>query len=168
MTMDTNYHSKVINTNTLFDECLFESRTLYLYYFDHLPSRHWIGGLDGEKALASFRERFSGIIMQVHQYSWFKKELGKCQVNRTNIVLKDNCMVEFGVEHCDILHDGNRRDLVGEITALVNQCRKRQRRQPLEINLIVRTNGSLDLKAMEIKKTKLDLDLFYEDDFKET
>ncbi len=38
----------------------------------------------------------------------------------------------------------------------------------MEINLIVQGRNRLDLKAMEIKRTKLDLNLFYEDDFKET
>ena len=51
---------------------------------------------------------------------------------------------------------------------LVNQFKQRQRRQPLEINLIVQNRSTLELKAMEIKRTKLDIDLFYEDDFKET
>jgi SpoVK/Ycf46/Vps4 family AAA+-type ATPase len=38
---------------------------------------------------------------------------------------------------------------------------------PLEVNLIVKGSYGLELKSMEIKKTKLDIDLFYEDDFKE-
>jgi SpoVK/Ycf46/Vps4 family AAA+-type ATPase len=54
---------------------------------------------------------------------------------------------------------------VEEVTAFVNQYKERQRRQPLEINLIVKNNHGLYLKGMEIKRTKLNLDLFYEDDF---
>jgi SpoVK/Ycf46/Vps4 family AAA+-type ATPase len=66
------------------------------------------------------------------------------------------------------LHDGEEAVFVQELTDLINQYKEKQRRQPLEINLIVRNKRGLDLKAMEIKRTKLDLDLFYEDDFKET
>ena len=36
------------------------------------------------------------------------------------------------------------------------------------MNLIIRTSGGFELKSMEIKKTKLDLDLYYENDFGET
>ena len=36
------------------------------------------------------------------------------------------------------------------------------------MNLIVRTSEGLELKPMEIKRTRLDLDLFYQDDFRET
>lgn len=49
---------------------------------------------------------------------------------------------------------------------LVMPFKERQRRQPLEINLIVLNQQELDLKPLEIKRTKLDLDLFYENDFK--
>jgi hypothetical protein len=66
-----------------------------------------------------------------------------------------------------MLHDGSCSEFILELTGLVSQFKERQRRQPLEINLIVQSRNTLDLKAMEIKRTKLDLDLFYEDDFKE-
>ena len=52
------------------------------------------------------------------------------------------------------------------ITALARQYKEKQRRKPLEINLIVQNKRGMELKAMEIKRTKLDLGLFYEDDFK--
>ena len=48
------------------------------------------------------------------------------------------------------------------------QFKETAKKEPLEINLIVQSKNRLELKAMEIKRTKLDLDLFYEDDFKET
>ena len=51
---------------------------------------------------------------------------------------------------------------------LVSQFRERQRRQPLEINLIAKANGGFELKGVEVKRTRLDLDLFYEDEFRET
>jgi SpoVK/Ycf46/Vps4 family AAA+-type ATPase len=43
----------------------------------------------------------------------------------------------------------------------------RERRKPLEINLIVKGSYGLGLKSMEIKRTKLDLHLFYDDGFAE-
>jgi len=82
------------------------------------------------------------------------------------VVMEKSFLVEFDDSHCYILHDGQQNDLLTEVTALAKQCKERQRRQPLEINLIVKNGQGLDLKSMEIKRTKLDLDLFYEDDFK--
>jgi len=49
---------------------------------------------------------------------------------------------------------------------MAKQFKERQRKKPLEINLIVKGRNELELKAMEIKRTKLNVDLFYEDEFK--
>lgn len=80
--------------------------------------------------------------------------------------MRNNCLVEFDTGYCEILHDGSCNELVKEITELANKYKERQRRQPLEINLIVQGRNRLELKSMEIKRTNLDLDLFYENDFK--
>ena len=49
---------------------------------------------------------------------------------------------------------------------MMKQFKERQRQKPLEINLISRGRNGLELKSLEVKRTKLNLDLFYEDDFK--
>src|SRR5882724_5063071 len=51
---------------------------------------------------------------------------------------------------------------------MMSPMKVRRRRKPLEINMVVNGKNKLDLKAMEIKRMKLDLDLFYADDFKAT
>lgn len=75
-------------------------------------------------------------------------------------------MVEFNAGYCELLHDGKNEVLVAEVTALMSRFKVRERRKPLEINLVVAGSYGLDLRSMEIKRTKLNLDLFYEDEFK--
>lgn len=133
-----------------------------------LPSLSFMNQVDGEKAFGVFKERYAGLIMNVHQYRWYKTKRKGYQFDKTVIVLSNNCIVEFDDDYCEIMHDGKQESFVADVTELVNKFKERQRRQPLEINLIVQNRSSLELKAMEIKRTKLDLDLFYEDDFKET
>lgn len=65
------------------------------------------------------------------------------------------------------MHDDNDSKIVEDIARIAIQHKERQRKQPLEINLIVQSRYGFELKAMEIKRTKLDLDLFYDDAFKE-
>jgi SpoVK/Ycf46/Vps4 family AAA+-type ATPase len=84
------------------------------------------------------------------------------------IVMKNNCLVEFDDSYCEVLHDGNQQIFLDELTTVVTRFKQRERRQPLEINVIAQDRHKLYLKSMEIKRAKLDLDLFYEDDFKET
>src|SRR5688572_20667041 len=166
--MDNLYNQKIINANNVFDDRFLDTKILYLYCFNILPSLSFMNQVDGEKAFGVFKERYAGLIMNVHQYRWYKTKRKGYQFDKTVIVLSNNCIVEFDDDYCEIMHDGKQELFVADVTELVNQFKERQRRQPLEINLIVQNRSSLELKAMEIKRTKLDLDLFYEDDFKQT
>ncbi|MCH5717876.1 ATP-binding protein [Niabella hibiscisoli] len=58
--------------------------------------------------------------------------------------------------------------MVHRFSMLASVNKQKQRRQPLEINLVVANNRGLELKGMEIKRSRLDLNLFYEQDFLET
>ena len=82
--------------------------------------------------------------------------------------MKNNSIVEFHSGSCEILHNGTVDLFIDEVVKKVNHFKERTKRQPLEINLVVSKNGDLSLKTMEVKRTKLDIDLYYEDDFKET
>jgi hypothetical protein len=166
--MESLNNQKVINANQVFDDRFLNTKNLYLYYFNVLPSVHFISNVDGEKVFAEFNKKFSALIHQVHQYRWYKREQKRYQFDKTVIILKNNCIVELDDDYCEILHDGQSPELIEAITTLANQYKERQRREPLEINLIVQGRSGMMLKGMEIKRTKLDIDLFYEDDFKET
>jgi hypothetical protein len=166
--MDNISAQKVINTNQVFDYRFLNSKVLYLYYFNLLPSFNFINHVDGEKILAALKEKYGGKIKHIHQYRWFRRKQKQYEFDKTIVVLENNCLIELNGDYCEILHDGSVPELVAEITTLAGEFRERQRRQPLEINLIVQSESGLELKAMEIKRTKLDLELFYDDDFKET
>jgi hypothetical protein len=165
--MDNIYNQRVINTNNVFDKSFLDTKNLYLYYFNRLPSLHSNGQIDGEKAFEAFKAKFGEMIVDIHQSKWYKDKRIKYQFYRTIVVLKNNCLAEFYTGYCEILHDGNQQAFIDEVTALVNKFKERRKRQPREMNLVVDNSGYLELKTMEIKRTKLDLDLFYEDDFKE-
>ncbi len=166
--MDNLFNQKVINTNNLFDDTFLDTKILYLYCFNGLPCLNFINNVDGEKAFAMFKEKFQHLISNVHQYKWYKQQKKKYQFDKTVVILKNNCLLEFDDSYCEILHDGTQAAFIQELTDLVNLFKEKQRKQPQEINLIVKTGRGLDLKAMEIKRTKLAIDLFYESDFAET
>jgi ATPase family associated with various cellular activities (AAA) len=166
--MDNLYSQKVINANNVFSDSFLNANILYLYYFNMLPCIHYIGQIDGEKTFASINQKFTGRITNIHQTRWYKKKKKRFEFDKTIVILNNNCILEFDDNYCEILHDGKSNEFVQSIVDLALQFKERQRRQPLEINLIVQGRNRLELKAMEIKRTKLNLDLFYEDDFKET
>jgi hypothetical protein len=163
--MDNLNNQRTMDANSVFGRRFLNSMSLYLYKFNNLPSRHFIANIEGEKAYKYFKEAFADLIVSEYQYRWFKKK--KFQFDETVFILRNNCIVEID-EYCEILHDGKQHDFIEQCTELMNRFKERKKKDPLEINLIVKGSCGLELKSMEIKRTKLDLDLFYEDDFKET
>lgn len=164
--MDNIIHQKTIDANSVFGKRFLNSMSLYLYQFNNLPSLHFIGNIEGEKAYKAFRETFAHLIVSEYQYRCFKKEKKRFEFDETVFILKNNCIVEID-DYCEILHDGKQDDFIDKCTTLMNRFKERKKKDPLEINLIVKGSCGLELKSMEIKKTKLDIDLFYEDDFGE-
>jgi len=164
--MDNLNKQTVINTTNVFDKRFIEVKALYIHTFNALPNVHFISMIDGEKAFNGFKEKFANLIVTTHQYRWYKHERKKFEFDRTVVILNNNCLLEFDDDCCEILHNGNSDSFIEEIVLMLKKFKERKKKDPLEINLIVKESYGLELKAMEIKKTKLDLDLFYEDDFK--
>ena len=166
--MDTNQTTSIIYPKTgLFYGRYLDSKSFYLALHNIIPSISFIDPLEGEKAYQAFAQAYEHTIEHVHTYEWYKREKKKYQFDRTLVRLKQNIMLEFGPDYCELLHDGTNRELITEFTSFFSKFRERRKREPLEINLIVKGIDGLELKAMEIKRSKLDIGLFYEDDFKE-
>jgi hypothetical protein len=166
--MENLFTQKVINANNVFADNFLDVKMLYLYNFNRLPSIHFIANIDGEKAFAAIKEKLAGEIMNIHQRKWYKKKKKVFEFDNTVIVMNGNCMLELDDNFCEILHDGKNPEGIQMVIDIVLQFKEKERRQPLEVNLIVQGRNRLELKAMEIKRTKLDLDLFYDGNFKET
>lgn len=165
--MDNLNNQKTIDANSVFSKRFLDSKSLYLYCFNALPSVHFIGNINGEKAYKAFKENFTSLIGSEHQIRCYDRKRKKYEFDHTIIILKNNSIAVFNEGWCELLHNGKIESWLSEFTASMSRFKVRERRKPLEINLIVETNYGLDLRSMEIKRTKLDLTLFYEDEFGE-
>lgn len=165
--MDNLHNQKVIDINNIIGKRFVNTKSLYLYHFNVLPNVHFVSMIDGEKAFAAFKEKFAALIVNTHQYRWFKHEKKKFEFDTTILLLNNRFLVEFDDDFCQLLHDGNNEAFINEVVLLLKKFKERKKKDPLEINLVVKDSYGLDLKPMEIKKTKLDINLFYEDDFKQ-
>jgi len=163
--MDT--QQKIINANGIFDNGFLYGKALYLYHFNKIPSANFINGIDGEKAFHAIRTAFANIITSVHGYKYFDSSKKDYVFDETYMILQNGCILEFDTSYCEIYHDGSQDEFINTCTALMKRYKEKKRRKPLEINLISRSRNGLELKQLEVKRTKLDLDLFYENDFKD-
>ena len=165
--MDSIYNHKMIQVNDLVDDEFLNAKELYLHQFNSLPNIHFINGIDGEKTFETIKEKYGHLFMHQLEYRWYKRKKKRFEFDKTLVILKNHCVLEIDVTYCELLHNGECAGFIEEIAGLASQHKQRQRRQPLEINLVVQKKYGLELKPMEIKRTRLDLDLFYEDDFVE-
>lgn len=165
--MENLHTHRVINTNDLFDSSFIHIRNLYLQSFNGLPSANYVSDIDGERAYQAFKQEFGELIGNTYRSGWYKRQKKCYEFNQTVVVLNNGCLVEFDNSSCEILHNGAIDAFVNEMTSWLNNYRERKKREPREINLVVQHRGSLGLRPMEIKRTKVNLDLFYPDDFKQ-
>lgn len=164
--MENNKEQKIINADSIFNNGFLCGKSLYLYTFGKIPSAHYINNIDGEKAFEAIKSTFAALIQSVHGYKYYEPKKKRYAFDETFMILKNGCVLEFDSFYCQIYHNGEQEDFILACTDLMKQFKERQRRQPLEINLISRGRQGLELRQLEVKRTALDLDLFYEDDFK--
>jgi hypothetical protein len=163
--MNNNF-GKIISMGDVCEDYYLSSKVVFMHNFNTIPCVSFINHIDGEKAFGAIMEKYGSLVKAVHQYREFEAKK-KVEFGLTVIVLQNNCVLELEDNYCYVLHTYGVEDFVNEIVNLVQPFKEKQRRKPHEINLIVRNRNSLELKSMEIKKMKLDIDLFYENELKE-
>jgi hypothetical protein len=164
-TMDNIYQNISLNNNKIFDFRHIDNKALYLALHKTLPSVIYYDNIDGEKAYKKFAEKYQANILKTHTYRWFQHKRKKYSFDRTLMIMDNDCMVEFNIDYCEILHRENQPAFIDDMTAFLHGFKERKKSVQQEINLIVKGYDGLELKPMEVKKSKLDLSLFYEDDF---
>lgn len=166
--MEDIYTRKVIDANQVFNDRFINVKALFMYNFHSVPDIHFISKIDAEKVFNAFPQKFGEYIRHIHKYRWYehKKKKG-FQFYKTVIILNNNCIIELDDNYCTILHNSRHEQFVFEVCAFILKFKEKQKRMPAEINIIVKDSNGFDLKPMEIKRTKIDPDLFYADDFKQ-
>lgn len=164
--MDTISQQKMLTLNGLISDDYLDARQLYLYQFGRLPHIQQIFRIDSEKASETIRKQLADEVADIYQMQWRTAEKKTNTLDKSVIVLHRRMILSFDGSYCEILHDGQQTKRVDELMKLLFKHRQRQKRQPLEINLVVQTRSGAELRSMDIRRTRLDIDLFYEDDFK--
>ena len=76
-------------------------------------------------------------------------------------------MIDLSGSYCEILYTEQQTAFAHQLVHALKRFKETSKKSEFEINLIVTGEDGLTLRSMEIKKTRLNLDLYYEDDFKE-
>jgi hypothetical protein len=140
---------------------------MFLYLFGQLPVVYTISQIDERKARTWLEKNYAGEIIKVYARSWYDKKKKRYETGDSFYHLQNDCLVLIESEFCMIMVKESGAPVVQELTSAFVPMKKIKRQTEFEIHLIAHSDGSLDLTQLEIKKTKLDIGLYYADDFAE-
>jgi hypothetical protein len=160
-----------MNTQHVYNYSLFgdfyNGKSLYMHLFHQLPGQTVFRQLDYLKAVRTLKEELGGHIVQELHQTGIQCGKKKEEQERTVFVMEGCLLLEMAPNWAILYHCTTSPEaLIVQIKEQLSGIRKRARRKQYEINIITSGPYGLELSDMEIKRTKIDLDLYYENDFK--
>jgi len=152
---------------SIFENHYLESKAFYLYRFKRIPCMTFIDDIDATKAFEYVRKKYSHRVVDIYQACFFNRQAEKHQFSKTLFVLDNRMIIELAGNYARILYPNNLFHIADKLLTALNDFRLPEKKEDFEINIITFSNNSLDLKSLDIKPTVLDLDLYYNDDFKD-
>jgi hypothetical protein len=158
---------KIMAANSIFQNSFLDCKAYFMYTYQQVPCITWVDQVNTAKVLKHIKTEYAGAITGIFQYSKYNRRKKKSLYSTTIILLKDNCLVELSGDYCEILHTHEDYETANTLVKEASRFKRREKKKNFEINLIAKDSYGMELKSMEIKKTKLDLGMYYEDDFME-
>ena len=152
-----------IYVGNVFGSNNFNLKQLFYAYFQKLPNSIYLENINGEQASKKFIEKYRAFIVDIHQDVDYKKRTKKFEIDDFFIVLKDETLVYFTQTYAYIYGAKEPKEYQA-YTQFISMFKERRKRNPLEINIIAYEDG-FKVRTMEIKRTKLDIEMFYDENF---
>lgn len=149
----------------IFDHQYLEIKAFYLYRFKQVPCATIIDNIDVTKSYAYIDGNFKDRIVDIYQNCFYNHKEHSQQFYKTLFVLDNKVMIEVAAQYVKVLYPGNLYLFADRLLKQLCEYRLPEKKQDFEINIISFSNGCLDLKALPIEPTVLDLNLYYNDDF---
>lgn len=158
-----------VDINRVFSGDYLDVKGLYWALNGSIPIMHSVYPIDIEKVKTYLINQYKDDIVNVFQSSNLNNNEKKKNyvMEESYIVFKNKMVIKLAYNYCDILSSNSDNDFVEILSKKIRTFFRRERKKEFEINLISFDNNSFSLKEIEIKKTRLDLKLYYEDDFLE-
>lgn len=153
-------------TNVFSDNYVDATRFYYKLY-NNMPVETWCWQLDAEKAYDHVVKQYAADITKIYSDRYYDYDDKKNLLGYAVILMGNDRMLKFHSNGCGILAQDSDLEFVAEVSELLLKFKQRAKKQKREINLIVQGAHGLSLTELEIKKTKLDIGMNYEDDFAE-
>lgn len=151
----------------LFDSYFVEPKALYLKEFNKVPAIAFIGNINAEAVLTMINEKQFGEPIATYQRNYYNWQAERIEFTKTLVVLEKRMMIMLGEDCAEILFCNTDYAKANNMILAFSKHKALQKEADFEINIITQSTYGLDLKSLAIKPTELDIDLYYNDDFKE-
>ena len=159
---------KVITAESLLTHSHIDEDIYYFDRFGEIADKYWIPEVDIDQAIKQLKENFADLILkEFYSYEYDKSEK-KFTTDYALLELKNEIVIKINYHDVHVLtKNGTNTDWVNALAKVLMKCKRKDRKKQFEINLITQEANSLELREVEINRTKINLSLFYEDDFLE-
>jgi hypothetical protein len=150
----------------IFDTNYIEVKSFYIKEYKITPCISFINNLDTTKAYEYINSGLAGKVLAIYQrnyYSWQNKQQ---EFSVTIFKLENKVLIELSDGYAEVLFSNTNYNYANELMQVLAGFKAPEKEEPFEINIITQSNSGLELKQLEIKSTVLDIDMYYNDDFK--
>ncbi len=151
---------------SIFETNYIEVKAFYVREYNATPCISFINNLDTENAYGYINKGFAGKVLAIYQRNYYSWQRERMEFGTTVFKLENQVMIEVGDEYAEILFGNKSYAYANELVKLFSTYKAPEKEQDFEINIITQTSSGLDLKSLDIEPTTLDIDLYYNDDFK--
>ncbi len=151
----------------VFDSWYLDLLNLYRFLYNEIPSKALISGVDPIAVFAFISEDLGENVVHTHQVNTLNRDTGKLQFDQTIFCMDNAMIVDLDGENVEIYYPARAYADLVLLTAKLGAFKVVKKKQPFEVNIITTSRDGLRLKPMKIRKTELDLERFYNDDFRQ-
>ena len=161
-----NFKIKSKNSEQFFDQHFIEPKNFYIKIFNTVPCVAYIGNVDIKKIFELINDNNYGKVKDVYQRIYHDWDNDKIRFSKTIFILENKMMVKLVKIGLKFISSTKDYDLANEMLNEFKTYKAPEKEKDYEINIISLSDNQLDLKTLAIKPTTLDIDLYYNDDFK--
>ncbi|MCB9032387.1 MAG: AAA family ATPase [Chitinophagales bacterium] len=158
--------NKINIKNILNNRYYLDAKHIFFALNNTLPHLYNIHPFDYEKGFKFFNNEGSHLVDSIYKSNYLdnKNKNSKYELGYAIIILKDNTVVHIGYSFCSIYSSIENEASILQLSNQLKKFKRRERKKEFEISLI-NFDGYFSLVDIDIKKTKLNIDLYYNDDF---
>jgi hypothetical protein len=150
----------------IFDHQYVEGKLFYVNRFRQVPCISWVYDVDASKAFNYLKENYDEDIVEIFQCNDYNAEKEALEFRKTFFVLKDQRVVELYYSSVTIFYTNKQFAFAAALSKALGELKVANKKEQFEINIITKGYDGIELKQLDINPTKLDIDLYYNDDFK--